>query len=98
MLYPGTIFGIAAHVSGETAKAVSTAVLSMPASSFGKWSLVTDFGQVKDLYRTLKRGRYAHLRDNPMMAFWMKWRGVVRRFDADGSGLGCLYVSCEASG
>lgn len=55
MLYPGTIFGIAAHVSGETAKAVSTAVLSMPASSFGKWSLVTDFGQVKDLYRTLKR-------------------------------------------
>ena len=35
MLYPGTIFGIAAHVSGETAKAVSTAVLSMPASSFG---------------------------------------------------------------
>ena len=39
MLYPGTIFGIAAHVSGETAKAVSTAVLSMPASSFGKWSL-----------------------------------------------------------
>lgn len=75
MLYPGTIFGIAAHVSGETAKAVSTAVLSMPASSFGKWSLVTDFGQVKDLYRTLKRGPYAHLRDNPMMAFWMKWRG-----------------------
>lgn len=98
MLYPGTIFGIAAHVSGETAKAVSTAVLSMPASSFWKWSLVTDFGQVKDLYRTLKRGPYAHLRDNPMMAFWMKWRGVVRRFDADGSGLGCLYVSCEASG
>ena len=42
MLYPGTIFGIAAHVSGETAKAVSTAVLLMPASSFGKWSLVTD--------------------------------------------------------
>lgn len=75
MLYPGTIFGIAAHVSGETAKAVSTAVLSMPASSFGEWSLVTDFGQVKDLYRTLKRGPYAHLRDNPMMAFWMKWRG-----------------------
>ena len=60
MLYPGTIFGIAAHVSGETAKAVSTAVLSMPASSFGKWSLVTDFGQIKDLYRTLKRGPYAH--------------------------------------
>lgn len=42
MLYPGTIFGIAAHVSGETAKAVSTAVLSMPASSFGngRWSRI----------------------------------------------------------
>ena len=86
MLYPGTIFGIAAHVSGETAKAVSTAVLSMPASSFGKWSLVTDFGQVKDLYRTLKRGLLDEV------------EGLVRRFDADGSGLGCLYASCEASG
>ena len=35
MLYPGTIFGIAAHVSGETAKAVSTAVLGN-----GRWSRI----------------------------------------------------------
>lgn len=74
-LYPGTIFGIAAHVSGETARAVSAALLSMPASAFGEWSLVTDFGQVKDLYRTLGRGPYAHLRENPLQAFWLKWRG-----------------------
>ena len=74
-LYPGTIFGIAAHVSGETARAVSVALLSMPATAFGEWSLVTDFGQVKDLYKTLGRGPYAHLRENPLQAFWLKWRG-----------------------
>lgn len=94
MLYPGTIFGIAAHVSGETAKAVSTAVLSMPASSFGKWSLVTDFGQVKDLYRRTICSSSGQSDDGLLDEV----EGLVRRFDADGSGLGCLYVSCEASG
>ena len=96
MLYPGTIFGIAAHVSGETAKAVSTAVLSMPGiremvAGHGFWS---GQGFVQDAQaRTICSS--SGQSDDGLLD---EVEGLVRRFDADGSGLGCLYVSCEASG
>ena len=74
-LYPGVVFGISAHVSGEAAKALTQVLLSMqPLKNVGEWSVVTDFGTVKNVYRELKRGPYAYLRANPWQAFWEKWR------------------------
>lgn len=69
---------MASQVNGEAAKALTVAILEMPPSAMtGSWSIATDFSRVKDLYRDLRRGPYAYLREPSVSNFWVRYRRAL---------------------
>lgn len=63
-LYPDWPFAALRHTPGDLAKQVSLALLSMPPSAEGySWTVPGDYQSVDDLYRELKLGRYAYMRE-----------------------------------
>lgn len=78
-LYPTWTISTAPGIRPDTSKLVASAVLDMPPTRGGLyWSIATDFRQVDDLYRTLRRGPYAYLREWSVKRFLAAfWPGIV---------------------
>ena len=86
-LYPDQVFGsVNENLSPDILKQISIALLQMPeqasaegaakdATSFS-WQVVGRFDTISKLYRTLKIGTYAYLRD------W-SFEGILRRFSSE---------------
>jgi len=73
-LYPDWPIATARHADRGLAKAVATALLSMPPTSQGySWSVPADYQSVHELYRELQTGPYAYLRETTL-------EGLVRRY------------------
>ncbi len=68
-LYPDWPIATLPHTDLRLAKAVATALLSMPASSKGyAWTVPADYRTVHDLFRDLQIGPYAYLRETTLQA------------------------------
>lgn len=73
-LYPNWPIAVTRHTDTALAKEVAHALLSMPAGSEGPtWTVPADYQPVHDLYRELRIGPYAYLRD-------ITPEGLLRRF------------------
>jgi two-component system sensor histidine kinase TtrS len=73
-LYPDWPIAVTRHTDPELAKAVASTLLAMPAVAGGlSWSVPADYQAVHDLYRELRIGPYAYLRD-------ITPEGLLRRF------------------
>lgn len=73
-LYPNWPLAVTRQTDPELAKAVAHALLSMPTSSDGlSWTVPADYQPVHELYRELRIGPYAYLRD-------ITPEGLIRRF------------------
>lgn len=63
-LYPNWPIAVTRQTDPALAKAVARALLAMPAVAGGiSWSVTADYQPVLDLYRDLRLGPYAHLRE-----------------------------------
>jgi two-component system sensor histidine kinase TtrS len=68
-LYPDWPIATLRHTDLRLAKAVATALLSMPASATGyAWTVPADYQAVHDLFRDLRIGPYAYLRGTSLQA------------------------------
>ncbi|MCL5060643.1 MAG: ATP-binding protein [Candidatus Thermoplasmatota archaeon] len=68
-LYPDWPFAALRHTDLRLAKAVATALLSMPASPTGyAWTVPADYREVHELFRDLQIGPYAYLRGTTLQA------------------------------
>ena len=73
-LYPNWPLAVTRQTDPALAKAVARAVLAMPGGEEGiSWSVPADYQPVHDLYRELRIGPYAYLRD-------ITPEGLLRRF------------------
>ncbi|MDP2194775.1 MAG: PhnD/SsuA/transferrin family substrate-binding protein [Rhodocyclaceae bacterium] len=73
-LYPDWPIAVTRHTDPVLAKTVARALLSMPEEKGGlSWSVPADYQPVHDLYRELRIGPYAYLRD-------ITPGGLLRRF------------------
>ncbi len=73
-LYPDWPFAALRQTPAELAKRVAMALLAMPRTADGySWSIPSDYRDVDDLFRDLKIGPYAYLRE------WT-FEGVMRRY------------------
>ncbi|WP_334158072.1 sensor histidine kinase [Oryzomicrobium sp.] len=76
-LYPDWVIATTtatAHDSPQLAKAVATALLSMPTSPEGMaWTVPADYQSVRELYQDLQTGPYAYLRESTL-------QGLARRY------------------
>ncbi len=63
--YPGHTFAVMRGVNPELARTVASALLSMSSDEEGaeRWSIATDFTAVDALYKVLKTGPYAYLKE-----------------------------------
>lgn len=64
-LYPGWTVAVSAGVPPETTRLILAALLEKkpgPGSQFG-WSVATEFNRVNEVFRLIKAGPYAHLRE-----------------------------------
>lgn len=71
-LYPGWTVALTAPVDPAVTKRLVEALLAMPvdaASGMG-WSVATEFERVDDVYRQIKVGPYAHLREWTLRRLW----------------------------
>lgn len=68
-LYPDWPLATARHTDRTLAKAVATSLLAMQATAEGiAWGVPADYQPVHDLFRELKTGPYAHLRESSVQA------------------------------
>ena len=72
-LYPNWPIAVTRQIDPVLAKAVARALLAMPESGGMSWSVPADYQPVHDLYRELRIGPYAYLRE-------ITPEGLVRRF------------------
>ena len=72
-LYPNWPIAVTRQTDPVLAKAVARALLSMPESGGMSWSVPADYQPVHDLFRELRIGPYAYLRE-------ITPEGLVRRF------------------
>ncbi|PKO34441.1 MAG: sensor histidine kinase [Betaproteobacteria bacterium HGW-Betaproteobacteria-7] len=72
-LYPNWPIAVTRHTDPGLAKAVARALLAMPESSGMSWAVPADYQPVHDLYRELRIGPYAYMRE-------ITPEGLARRF------------------
>ncbi len=72
-LYPNWPIAVTRQTDPALAKAVALALLAMPVSAGISWAVPADYQPVHDLFRELRIGPYAHLRETTP-------QGLVRRF------------------
>lgn len=72
-LYPDWPIAVTRQTDPVLAKAVARALLAMPESAGLSWSVPADYQPVHDLFRELRIGPYANLRD-------ITPEGLIRRF------------------
>lgn len=73
-LFPDVVFSSMPSASPEMVKAVSLAMLSMPASKQFEWLPSNSFLSVFELQKNLKIGHYEYLRDKTINAFLQEYR------------------------
>ena len=73
-LYPGWAFAAARGTDPALSRAVLLALLSLPADEGGQtWSVPADYHPVHELFRELKIGPYAFLRETGWDALWRRY-------------------------
>ena len=72
-LYPNWPIAVTRQTDPVLAKAVALALLAMPASAGVSWAVPADYQPVHELFRELRSGPYAYLRETTP-------EGLVRRF------------------
>ncbi|MBS1138975.1 MAG: histidine kinase [Proteobacteria bacterium] len=72
-LYPNWPIAVTRHTDPGLAKAVARALLAMPESGGMSWAVPADYQPVHDLFRELRIGPYAYMRE-------ITPEGLVRRF------------------
>ncbi len=72
-LYPNWPLAVTRQTDSVLAKAVARALLAMPESDGMSWVVPADYQPVHDLFRELRIGPYAYLRENTP-------EGLIRRF------------------
>lgn len=78
-LYPGWTVAVTSSINPALTKAVARALFEMPvdpASGLG-WSVATEFARVNDLFRLIRMGPYAHLRDWTVHRIWDEHREAI---------------------
>ena len=71
-LYPSWVFATTSTATPQLARDAAAAVLSVPLTPHGyQWGVATDFSRVDALFRELKTGPYAYLRE---WSFGRLWR------------------------
>ena len=73
-LYPGTLVAAAPGANPDIVKAVTIALLSMPAQDGYDWVANADLSSVNDLLHTLALGPYAYLRDWSAAGIWRRYQ------------------------
>lgn len=72
--YPGIVFAALSNTDHQLVKDVASALLLQPTSYNGTvWGIGTGYGQMQDLYRTLRIGPYAYLKDFNWSLFWERY-------------------------
>lgn len=88
-LYPAHTLGALPHVSPDAVTAVTLAFLQMPATETGhRWAVATDFLSVDRLYRALRTGPYAYLRE----PLWKRFIAAYYPFLLLFCGFGFLFM------
>lgn len=72
-LYPDWPIAVTRGIGHGLSKQVAQALLAMPADTGMAWTVPADYQSVHELYRELRTGPYAHLRDVTLA-------GLLRRF------------------
>lgn len=91
-LYPGFTLAVTPSVSPETAKRISLALFSMKETAQGSsWSMPTDFQRIDALYRSIKAGPYAYLREWSLQGLLKRYRWWFGGFFASFGLLLLLY-------
>lgn len=77
-LYPSWVFATTSTASPQLARDAAAAVLSVPLTPHGyQWGVATDFSRVDALFRELKRGPYAYLREWSFGRLWRDYGNLV---------------------
>lgn len=74
-LYPSWVIATTPHASPELSRLVTQTILNTNTEKDGfQWDLATNFTRIDQLYRDLKLGPYAYLREWNFSVFWEKYR------------------------
>ncbi|MDO5532150.1 PhnD/SsuA/transferrin family substrate-binding protein [Sutterella sp.] len=76
--YPGWIFAGTETLTQEAARAITATLLTKPANAWGQhWTVSTNASSYTDLFRTLRIGPYAYLREWTVERIWEEWRPLI---------------------
>lgn len=77
-LYPAHTLAALPHVSPQAVTDLTLAFLEMPKTEEGRsWAVATDFLSVDRLYRALKMGPYAYLRESVLTRFFYEYKALI---------------------
>lgn len=77
-LYPAHSLAALPHVQPTVVTDLTLAFLEMSPTRDGRsWKVATDFLSVDRLYRALKAGPYAYLRESVLARFWAEYRPLI---------------------
>lgn len=77
-LYPGVVFAALPYTDPALVKATALTLLAeKPAYDGTVWAIANDSAAVTNLYKVLKSGPYAYLKEMNWEAFWEKYRYAV---------------------
>ena len=80
-LYPAWVVATTPSTPPAISKAVLETIFAMPSTESGHyWSVGTDFQSIDDLYRTLRLGPYAYLREWTFRRVWDEYRLPITLF------------------
>lgn len=77
-LYPDWPFATLRHTPRELAREAALALFAMPADADGlRWTVPVDYQPVRELFRELRIGPYAYLREQTLEGLVRRWWWVV---------------------
>lgn len=77
-LYPSWVLVVTRSIAPHDAARAAAAVLAAPPTVTGlHWAIGTDFSAVDNLYRTLKLGPYAFLREWSLVRVWEEYKSAI---------------------
>lgn len=76
--YPGWMLAFTASLSQEAARAITAVLLTKPANAWGQhWTVSPNVEAYDDLFRTLRIGPYAYLREWTLARIWSEWKAAI---------------------
>lgn len=82
-LYPDTIFAALPNAPSPLVKKITIALLTMPSvKAESDWGFSSNFAHIRQLYKELQIGPYAHLRETTFSAVISRWRWFFASFAA----------------